>query len=82
MICYDVGEGEFTNDLRYPFNVALPPYAPSTFTGKYGGIGYYAKVKVLGPTTKTVKKFFQFENRLDLNRFQVLKVRMENIFIN
>lgn len=85
LIFCDAGKKELTIGVHtYPFNVILPPSAPSTFTGKYGGIAYYGKAKVDIPfgTDKTVKNFFQVENWLDLNLYPQLKVGIEEIYFN
>lgn len=61
----------------FPFAVMLPYKAPSSFSGSYGGVLYYAKAKIdipLGIDKTTEKQTFTVINLLNLNSFPSLRV--------
>ncbi|XP_065224219.1 arrestin domain-containing protein 3-like [Planococcus citri] len=77
------GRGKFklaAGEHIYPFSVMLPIRAPSSFSGSYGGVSYYAKVKIDIPMAfdRKERTCFTVLNPLNLNLFPNLRNSYKN----
>ncbi|XP_065224217.1 arrestin domain-containing protein 1-like isoform X2 [Planococcus citri] len=66
----------------YPFCVTLPICAPASFSGSYGGVSYYARVKIDITKNKSSDKkertYFNVLDPLNLNLFPNLRTSYKN----